>query len=186
MSRCHRARDVTVCADSREIPMVVVVRNIVDVSDVRVRNVDVVQVTGTHPASAVIPAAISPPAVARIVGRTPPQREPAKINANPKAPAATESEADSKARDRQSSPLGPERNRDSSIRSVREPNPSRRSRRPSVHSGKAQIPKAHHPPRSNPRVQSTPNDRNGKAPIPVATEVGTHTEPYTGEFCHTP
>src|SRR5208283_1377121 len=94
-SRGHRACYVAVCLRSSKIAVVVVVRNIVDVGDVRIRNVDVTQVTSTHPTSAVVPAVPAPAAIARIVGRPPAQWEPAEVDA--KAPThPTESKTDTK------------------------------------------------------------------------------------------
>src|ERR1019366_7523439 len=79
-----------------------------------------------------------------------------------------------------SSPPGPERSRGPSTRGVRGPSPIRRSNRPSVHSGKAQIPREHHPPKSIPKVGSTPSDHSGTAPNPVGPKLAP-TPSHTGE-----
>ena len=51
--------------------------------------------------------------------------------------------------------------------SVPEPTPNRRRRKPSVHSGRVQIPRAHFRPTSSPRARPTSNFRSGRAPSPA-------------------
>ena len=97
-SRRNCARYIAVCPYSGKIVVVVVIRNVRDVGNVRVGDINIVQVCSTHIAAAVIPAAMSPSTVARIVGRAPAQWEPAKADTDPEAaaaPAKTNAEAGS-------------------------------------------------------------------------------------------
>ena len=65
--RRHRIRRGPIPTDACKVVVIVVVRNIVDIGDIRIRNVDIMQITGTHPASAAVPATVPPSTVVRIV-----------------------------------------------------------------------------------------------------------------------
>src|SRR5207302_9356787 len=54
--------------------------------------------------------------------------------------------------------------RPASLPQNQEPSTNRSPRKPIGHSGTAQIPKAHHLPKSSPRDESKPNGRTDKAP----------------------
>ena len=149
-----------------EIAVVIVVGCVVDVRNMRVGDVDVVEVACGHISAAVIPAAVSPAPVARIVRRTPSQRDTSQSQCRYRSPSRRPIQSQYRSQGRQSSRPARERSRDSSSPAVQAPTPAAAVADP------AAIVEGSESPRS--AIDPRPSPRGNPRPLPVAIRRPAH------------